>query len=279
MTPKNKIYNLEMTPPAGVWDKIAQELNEWNEVKSVSQKLQNFEVAAPTIAWENINQKLNELNDFKAVSQKLRNLEVTPPPEMWDHIQQSLDREKEETKIIPLHTGGSRWIKYAAAACLIGLIGIAIYYYNSNLSKGMVLGSAPEIAQQQTVPQINNPEKIVPITPEHYELVPEQKPGSAQLLAATPITRRNRQGNVYASTIEKNEELQGRYIMLMTENGDVVRLSKKLTSLADCIAGEDNSLDCNQQIAHWQEQMVKTSLPSTPDNFLDLLKLAEENGL
>lgn len=280
MTPKNKIYDFEITPPSGVWDKIAEELNEWDEVKSVSQKLQTFEISAPAMVWEKINEELDDLNDFKTVSQKLRNLEVTPPSGMWNHIQQSLDGKKEETNIIPLRSGGNRWIKYAAAACVIGLVGILIYYYNSNSGKEMVLGSAPEIAQQQTVPQISNPETIVPISPGHSEIAPGQKSGAAQLLAATPITRRDRTGNVYAPTIEKNEELQGRYIMLMTENGDVVRLSKKLSGLADCIAGEDNSLDCNQQIAQWQEQMVKTSLPSTPDNFLDLLKLAEkENGL
>ncbi|MBK7099150.1 MAG: hypothetical protein IPH58_13370 [Sphingobacteriales bacterium] len=142
MTPKNKIYNFEITPPPGVWDKIAQELNEWDEVKSVSQKLQNFELPAPTIAWEKINQELDELNDFKTVSQKLRNLEIMPPSGMWHHIQQSLDVEKKETKIIPLQTGGSRWIKYAAAAGVIGLISILVYYFNSNSGKEMALGSA-----------------------------------------------------------------------------------------------------------------------------------------
>jgi hypothetical protein len=87
-------------------------------------------------------------------------------------------------------------------------------------------------------------------------------------------------GNVYAPSYEKNRETQGRYIVLMTEGGDVVRMSRKFGSMADCIAGENPGADCGNQIAKWQEELASAPVSSTPDNLLDILDLAnKEQGL
>ena len=58
----------------------------------------------------------------------------------------------------------------------------------------------------------------------------------------------------------------------MTPDGNIVRMSKKLGNMADCIAGEDNS--CNEQISEWQKEMASSTSITAPDNFLDILDMA-----
>ena len=84
----------------------------------------------------------------------------------------------------------------------------------------------------------------------------------------------------YADHIPK---LSDRYIMLMTPDGNIIRMSKKWSDLLCCVSGEEQDADCKNQLKKWQEKIATSSLAPSPGNFMDILGLVnslnENNGL
>jgi hypothetical protein len=76
-----KILHHTETPPAGVWDSIANALD--NEQQLLSEKLQNFETPPPAGIWDKI---ANKLDEPVRLQQKLEAFEVVPPIGIWDKL-------------------------------------------------------------------------------------------------------------------------------------------------------------------------------------------------
>lgn len=57
---KNKLYNFEVTPPAGAWNAIAGELKESNPLLPLSGKMHEHEVPPPAAAWMQIVKELQK---------------------------------------------------------------------------------------------------------------------------------------------------------------------------------------------------------------------------
>lgn len=276
MSTQHKLYDYQMNPPAEVWNGIAAQLDELAELKTVTQKLQQLQVTPPSFAWEQIAGELNEDASFNIISKKLTNLSVEPPAHIWHKIETSLD--KPETKVVTMQPVRNRLIKYAAAACVIGLLGFFGYRLFESSSKDtdiLMQIAAQSDSKQQTITSQNSP--AVSAAPVKHNAaqktiiepltVSTANPGMAAAIK-TPL------GNAYSTTLERNREIDGRYIVLMTDDGNVVRMSKKLGNMADCIAGESPDASCNDQIAQWQKELVA----ATPDNFLDLLEMASKES-
>ncbi|MEO7984109.1 MAG: hypothetical protein ABI688_08505, partial [Bacteroidota bacterium] len=116
---QHKMYNFEVTPPASTWEKIAAELDESELAAKFPSSLYNIQLAPPLQVWQRISAALDEptmINDYSA---KLAGMEVTPPVTVWDKIKTSLDAEQET---IPQRMRISSFLKYAAAAVLIGFL-------------------------------------------------------------------------------------------------------------------------------------------------------------
>lgn len=299
MNSQNKIYNFEVIPPAGVWNQIAKELDQLDSLKPLSQKLNNLQVSPPENLWQRVAQKLDEADQEKNINQKLYDLEVEPPEMVWGNIanhlddQQALDIIERKLKdiqvqppasiwnsierklnnptqvedhkglVVPMHHHS--WLKYAAAACFIAIISVTAYFIfndgNGNGNMGLANNSSNNSAIPPTL-VINNNEGTLDNS---IKSTSSQK---QQVMAAIST----KLGNVYSISNEQNAELQNRYIVLMTPDGNIVRMSKKLGNMADCIAGEDNS--CNEQISEWQKEMASNTTIASPDNFLGILEMA-----
>ncbi len=298
MNSRNKLYEIEATPPAGAWNHISKELDEWNQHKTLSKKLDAAEIPPPTLLWNKIETHLNETKQEQALSNKLyhlqaevptvvwsniiremddeqalsivknkiSNLQMRPPAILWRNMQGALNGGKESPQkpIVPTHYG---WLKYAAAACFIAVIGLSVLFIfndesnssgNSN-SVATTATSAPTAIVQNT--QTSPPEALP--QPKRTFGNPEQK-----VLASIET----HMGNAYTVSNEKNTALKNRYIILMTQDGNVVRMSKKVSSWADCVAGEDHS--CDDQISKWQKEMAGSETLASPDIFLDILDMA-----
>lgn len=281
MSSQHKLYDYQVTPPAEAWKNIAGELEELQALKPFGRRLQALETPPPPAAWDHILEHLEEEHSFTDVAERLRALEVAPPAATWDKIDAELATNRPVSKRAPVKKGTFNWSKYAVAACIVGLLGFSVFHLvekSNRDSKSIIAGlfekkgdsSKPPVAPQQA--------KTRPVT------IPHSETGGSLALndpPAKPVQIRTASGNTYKTTVEKNKAIQGRYIMLMTEDGNVVRMSKKLGNMADCIAGENASEDCNYQIEQWQKEMAKAPVAATPDNFLDILELAksENSGL
>ena len=63
------------------------------------------------------------------------------------------------------------------------------------------------------------------------------------------------------------------YIMLMTPDGNIIRMSKKWSDLVCCVSGEEQDDDCKDQLKKWQQKIATSSLAPSPGNFMDIFSL------
>src|ERR1041385_6653740 len=128
---KHTLYNLEVTPPPGVWPDIAARLGtefDANETP-VAQKMFDLSVTPPPGMWTDIASQLNtELKaDEAPVAKKLFDLSVTPPAAVWKKIAAQLFQQqpvKKEGKLITLHS----WKAITAAAAMV-LLTVGAWYF------------------------------------------------------------------------------------------------------------------------------------------------------
>jgi len=246
------LENLEVTPPAGLWSKINSQLDENIQEKNMAEKLYSLESEPPAAAWEHIQQELDDQKALEILEKKLSGMQVTPPRSAWEEIKTQLDKKDHQGLVVPMHHG---WLKYAAAACFVAIVSITSFFIFSdsdNSPNGMTAAT-----------DINKPEAI-PVAKQQPSAQSSREQGLASI--------RTKLGNAYAVSMETNSDLQNRYIVLMTEEGNIVRMSKKVSNMADCIAGEDES--CNDLLSKWQKEMANNATAAGPDNFLDILDIA-----
>ncbi|GAB3021405.1 hypothetical protein GCM10027051_28370 [Niabella terrae] len=259
-----KIQAVAIQPPAGIWDRIAQTLDEEAPYLQLGQRLQAIEVPPPTAAWNQISCQLDDSQALQIIEQKLADMEMTPPAAAWTHIRAELEG-RTPARLVPI-SGAHGWLKYAAAACVIAIFSITGYFIFSDGGD-----AAPYTAQDKTSaksgyagsPGDNGRIQTVKNQGTRRVSTPQE-----QMMA----TVRTKLGNTYTTTLEKNRELEDRYIVLMTQDGNIVRMSKKLGKMADCIAGADHS--CDEQISKWQKEMAAMPASATPDNLLSILDMA-----
>ena len=82
------------------------------------------------------------------------------------------------------------------------------------------------------------------------------------------------------SAIISNDEinpgdLSNRYITLITPEGNIIRMSKKLTDMVCCVSGEDEDKDCIDQIKKWREKIVCSPSCHSTGSFMDILRLVD----
>lgn len=270
----HKLYDYQVAPPAEAWKNIAGELEALQALKPLGQQLQAMETPPPAAAWDYILNHLEEEQSFSNVAERLRSLEMAPPAALWSKIDEALDAAKPASTLAPVRKGNFNWTKYAVAACIVGLLGFGIFHLVEKSNRDTEgLAALFKEKSDSSVPALASEDpKNKPAVKPHAET------GHSLALNETPVKAsqiKTPAGNTYKTTLERNKAIQGRYIMLMTEDGNVVRMSKKLGNMADCVAGENSGEACNYQIEQWQKEMAKAPVAATPDNFLDLLELAK----
>lgn len=131
---------------------------------SWKKRLYELEVDPPADVWLKLSDQLDEINADNQVAEKLGILEAQPPQSAWSRIIAALDAEvKSPAKLVRM-TGN--WKRIAAAAVIAGLIFasyfIFIQYRNSDREGNVVTtGPAPI---QNTVPQTENRQETI-LTP------------------------------------------------------------------------------------------------------------------
>lgn len=295
---QQKMYDYEVAPPTAVWEKIAAELDESELTKKISSRLYNIQVAPPANAWQRIAASLEGsplANDF---ADKLSGIEITPPARTWNQIQTILNSEQEAA--VPEHRRFSPFIKYAAAAAIIGFLTWGGFQlYNNNADK-------TEIVKQETISPKENTVINQPA------IIPDENIGNADVAAALDearndaaleaskktyakldvISKKSKIKNVadffFAADSDEPTGTRGmgnnpdetaytnisnRYIMLMTPDGNIIRMSKKLSNLVCCVSGEEMDKDCLDQMKKWREKIATPSKNHSPGNFMDILSL------
>jgi hypothetical protein len=265
-------------------------------------KMFNYEETPPKEVWEKL---LNELDDAAmsySYPSRLANLEKSPPENTWHNIEMMLDAgtEKPASIIRPLFP----YFKYAAAAVIIAFI--AWGGYSLFINKPVNNSISQQESANSTLKNIINPPEVSTgkeaetqnTTADNAEMVEEAKDKAALekikgTYAALDISTNKKLKNVsnfYFSvntdavnnnrntdnnSIENPGEIDmaDRYIMLMTPDGNIIRVSKKLGNLVCCVTGEEQDQNCVDQMKQWRDKMANSAVGHSPGNFMDIFNL------
>jgi len=264
----------------------------------------NYEVTPPANSWEKIKLALNEEpNEFP---ERLRQYEVKPPIGVWEKINSSLNAEEN----IPVRkiTRIPSVLKYAAAAVIIiGLATFGIIKFSTKTS------GEKEVVKKENKVQPNDsfvipksetstPDIATTVTDEQRDeaALEESKKTYAKLdisesrrqelrqaLMMTPVDpissgASNNSLEVcfpdYVKAVLRNSpsiNTAERYIMLMTPDGNLIRVSKKWSDLVCCVSGEDEADQCKDQLNRWRQKLATSSVAPSPANFMDILSMVE----
>ena len=296
---KNKMYNLEVMPPAAVWGKITSALDDSALAQKISSRLNAIEVIPPTSVWQSINVSLDEQLLEKEYAEKLTHIHITPPPGSWNKIKLLLNSEAdiattEKRKISPL-------LKYAAAAIITGLLawgGVQLLSADSSKTNVATIDKPSPNSFTET-PVINNPLDENIAVPDVTASLEEARNDAAleaskKTFARLDVTARRSKiknaADFYFVTDNYEPSARGfsidpiakpaaditnRYIILMTPDGNIIRMSKKLRELVCCVSGEDQDKDCIDQMKKWRENIGNPSSTHSSSNFIDVLDIVK----
>ena len=298
---ENKMYDYEVAPPTGVWEKIAAELDESELEHQFPSTLHNLEVAPPAYAWQNIASTLDEsalVNDY---ARKLGSISVVPPVAAWNKIKTSLEAAYEAAA--PQYRRSSPFLKYAAAAAIIGFLAWgSIEFFNNKKGDTTVAKqgtlqtkeNAEMLSSSQTLSAADENIGLTNVAASIEEArndaaLEQSKKTYAKLDVAVTRSKIKNAANFFfvadeyeptgtrGLDIEPIEppsiNLSNRYIMLMTPDGNIIRMSKKFSNLVCCVSGDEQDKDCIDQMKKWREKIGSPSSTHSPGNVMDILSL------
>lgn len=258
-------------------------------------KLYNYKADPPTSAWDAIAAGLDE--GKATYPDKLYNFQEVPPATAWQKIEESLQpAAKQESKVVAIPRRAYIMRYAAAAVLLLAIVGIA-YFASPGTIKDSVAGTSNTI-------QLNT----VPVTPpvkretKHFNVPPQESdvtqrtakdPRAVQYADNNTGKKRVRQKQTgvnmplepsFAAQLDVvprgksiiNTERTDRYMIATTDEGNPVRLPKKVYSAFACPEDEPTHKACELQLTLLQHKM-STSLTTDFAHFLDLLKNLQEN--
>jgi hypothetical protein len=262
---KKKLQGLNTNPPARVWEKIENQLDAGSIETSVAAKLLNISEAPPADTWANIDSQLTE-DTFNQKFSGLKNLEVTPPENNWNKILTTLETG---TKVIPIKRTKTPFIRYAAAAVIIGVFawGSVQLMSGNKTSENNLANDEIKQPVKESTPEVTNnlpPENSTPV------VIPEEKPveiiasntttkpkirrtgmNTVSLASVTaPQTSHTNSEEIIAdiNSIKKNKPAETatiadpsapRYLVYLNDDGELMKVSKKLADMK-CLYNKKN---------------------------------------
>lgn len=300
----SRLYDVQAEPPAAVWSSIAAELDEAELFQHINSKLTHIQIAPPAGVWEGIASNLDEATLLGQIAKRLQNTEVAPPAFAWNKISSELDAVEENA--MPDRRRLSSFFRYAAAASIVGLLAFgAVQLFkskDSDVNNGIVKGSTPAASEKinavvppvQEEPTTIATSKAIATTQEDIRndaaleaskktYAKLDKPVSAKMDMAAAfyfneaISTGTPRGldEMFTVTDEQSatSNTNSRYIMLMTPDGNIIRMSKKLGDLICCVSGEEQDDDCMHQLNEWKQKLANSYAGHSPGNFMDILSL------
>jgi len=321
---QNKLYNYEVAPPAGVWNRITLELEDAALDNKFPSSLRNMEIIPALSAWQNISLALDESLFATDYSAKLEGLSVTPPKTSWQNIATILDESllvnDYSTKLSSLAVAppattwnnildqldakqeivlsGKRKItafyKYAVAASIISLLAWGAFQLSNNKKNETPLAAVTTPKEiPNSVPSNlatkNSTENIAYEEARNDAALEASKKTYAKLDAKFAKSKiKNVADFFFVPEIDEpgvrsignwqppvpKDDFADRYFFLMTPEGNIIRISKKLSNIVGCVAGAEQDQECLDQLKKWQKKMASPKSVQSSGNLIEILNLA-----
>lgn len=302
---RNKLLTHEVPPPAGIWDRIASELDASDSGMAFPRRLHDLEVPAPANAWQQIAAVLESSDAGLSFPRRLQEMEVPAPVHAWQQIAAALDTAAAESPVrrIP-------WLRYAAAAAIIGLLTWgALSYFNQKNTSAPELAGAPAKENRTPVPaqidphKMNDPDVAVTDAQRDDAALEDSKHTFASVDIAS-IARRHQLSRIRSGEpvelasvtgqlnpahtyqelpcnevaqpkmkVPEDSNLATRYVLLMTPDGKLIRISRKWSSMLCCVSGEESDAGCKDQVKEWRARVAGALNAPSSGNFMDIISL------
>jgi hypothetical protein len=277
----------------------------------LQKRLYEMEVMPPALVWEKLSINIDEINADNAFSQKIVNAELLPPVEIWEKITSTInfpEQKQPEKKAIVINLR-----RLAVAAIFIGMIVTAwiIFRNNNEKSGGLVIQPPNEkrtktdsnSAQQKPNEIKETDASAVPsITSLTPQLLTTKNKRKAAGIRSNPITAQMIKGQLTTLTHPPGgksfdqpiDDLSSvtadqHYLTMVNSNGRLVKIPAQLAHLAPHMQDKPISEDIYEVMfgegAYWKETMSEwrkkiASLPvSSGDaftSFIELLKTVQD---
>jgi hypothetical protein len=263
--------------------------------------MQNAEITPPQEAWAFIAQTLdNQTQAQQTFATKMYTYEVAPPQDVWAAIENKLpttqikSTTKKQASIFAMPA-----FKYAAAACVAGILGIATYTFLNNSQQNIPANPAqPTVQNSVNVPaqptttsqQINNPVTTVATT----NATAKTTIKNTAAIKSNPVSLPNTNTTGIAAVTNPldgavdpinnstptdiNTTATNQYVNIVGPNGEAVRLSTKFSKQIGLFEGQaEEGIDViiressiwRGKINQWRKAMLNANISPSFDNIFD----------
>lgn len=276
--------------------------------EQIKNKLQQFEATPPPGLWDRIALNLDETSLYKDTSERLSNYEATPPTGIFDKVITALERDlpQKEAPVRKINSTFKRWS--VAAAVLIALSILAMLFFNNNkkeerLATATKTNNLPAVPRQQLT---NNP----PVAQADDD---DDNDKSVKHLALNKLLRSVRTPNLQDKNTETTDvdfvaskptvqiissnikeslsglaskfSINGNYITVLGPNGELRKISLKIFnamnghSIAIASNSEGNKTIENtvmeKKLSEWGTKIVQAGYAPNATNGMDILNLKD----
>lgn len=271
-------------------------------MSSLHNRMYNHEVPPPGNAWEKIASALDESELQSNYPHRLYSMEIIPPAGAWEKISSSFVSGKEKA-VAPVRRL-SPILRYAAAAMLVGAVAFGIIRFavnnDNNETYSLNAGNPGDTNTNKNTPKTTDTGNALVTQDIEVRQSNTSRIAERESIKPGPVERKvpgRAVNTTYTQPLQIDPELSqsiyayadhvpdiaDRYVMLMTPDGNLIRMSKKWSNLLCCVSGEEQDPTCKSQIKKWQEKIASSSLAPSPGNFMDILGLVsslnDSNGL
>lgn len=240
---QNKLQQFSATPPNGVWDKIADALDE----EAFSQRLYQYEENPPVAAWRQIEKELT-------------------------------DAEHSPARVVPFTTRFRKPLRYVAVACIMAVILVTI-----TLSVRRTEAGALDTVGNTTVPESNTVVETNSRSAERTAATPQQPDRKSTPLQATdPVAKENATPDASTANANNKQQAfrpdtryasLNEYIFFRDGDGKMRKIAKKLAAYVNCKTSDSN---CQQRLQELRQKMAANAMTTDFTGILDLLRQLQQ---
>lgn len=206
-------------------------------------RMYEFEVMPPADAWETIAARLHDDDQYAIVAAKMNNHVAEAPPETWNNILVELDNDSKHPIKAPVVSINRKIYRVATAAIITGI-----------LIGGWIVMNKADIKIDADV------KKSIPFP-------------------ATPTEENTSTGK--DSQGVKNHSQNKTYLMVIAPNGQVTRLSPKLTdgiyflNIDEDLKAHPDKAAWKNRFGEWRARIRRSTFIPASSNFFDIVELKE----
>ena len=267
---------------------------------NLSHKMFNTEITPPASAWEKIATELDKLEHPVFVNKVLA-ASIDPPADVWQNVEHSINRSASKTFRL-----NAPWMKWAAAAILVGLISIpAFYVFNSinssqSISKNDISGKGLKragLVRSQLSPSVDSayiPSRIAAISNPRLNFNFKQNDVRNSIVIETPVRHAMIESFEAQRTISRPAEQEAKisnnlpesapnfipppnYYVVSAPNGERVRISSKFSgAVTSLFPGDNSDIHWKMRFDSWKSKLMSNpSFIPAAGNFLDIAEFKD----